>query len=186
MTDATTAGNEAADTGAQGNRVEQRPRKKNLIGAPVEIDGQIWVLASLGFSPGWTNQRDRIYEESLLHGEVFGADVDQCAAGMLYINYDITGAELRALIDRADRKALVDAVTDQVVNLDLTAEQKGLTYYARTALRSAGLDPDKIPPEEHAGVLNHLVASGRVAPHDAFTRAGEFANVKAELLSLNH
>lgn len=161
-----------------------RPRKKNLSGLPIEIAGSVWYLPSLGFSARWTEERDRIYDESLLGGSVFSADIDSCAFAIFWMNYDLEPEEIVALIRQADRKELVALVTGNTLNLDVAPERQSFTHYARTALRSCGLDPDLIPPEECAGVLQQLVASGRVAGHETFTRAGEYAGVKGELMSL--
>lgn len=147
-------------------------------GIPLKVAGMTWILPDGRLLKSLDQTRDAMFDEIVIRSEV---DVEQCrlaAMVLLSTRYDLDLEEMVAICVQADNQQLADAVTTA-----LFGEPQRYTYteWLVSALRSNGLDPEKIPADELDGVMRQLVLTGRAASKDDFVTSAVHAAKRREL-----
>lgn len=155
-----------------------RPREKlpcdpdcraleGATGVPVVLgDGNTWLLADGGLNNFLDPVRDKIWDESQLHGQVPMLEIFRAAEVLLLANYDLETPELGALIFKADHAALIDAVMEAMFGP--VEGRKTYSLWATSALLANGLTPASIPVALLPSVLDQLVQCKRCVPADQY------------------
>lgn len=161
--------------------IARQPAREDITGQPVTIDGETWLLADAGIAPSLTEVRDRIYDMSVIRGEVDLSDVMTCAFLMLTANYKIANEDAAALLWRADPDELTQAVSAALFGANNI--RRTYTAWATSALLSNGIKPSSIPAAMLPHVLKQLVETKRAMPLEDFTEADEAAAKRSALLN---
>jgi hypothetical protein len=165
---------------------ESRQRSGAIDGIPVVMgDGQTWLLGRCGLARGLSPVRDSLFNSLIVYQEATLADLSTACWYALAVNYDLSEAELTALIrstSLAD-EAVLDAIMDAVLPT-VEDREMGYTDWARSALLSNGLKPADVPAADLRGVLSMLVATGRAVAAEKFTDSGRHAAAVGSLRAL--
>jgi hypothetical protein len=133
--------------------------------------GGTWILADLGLSRLLNGPRDRLFDDMILSSAVDMADVYLAAWYLLLANYNLSGAEVEALLGGADPGPLKEAVLDALFGPE--APRRTYSAWARAALVANGLDPAEIRGDDLPHVLAMLVRAGRAVPTAEYVESAE-------------
>jgi hypothetical protein len=172
---------------------EPSRRKAGASGLPVRLaDGADWLLAIPRYrstgerltAPDVDGELDRLFERSVLTGEVALTDVWSAARTMLLANYDLLDEEFVDLVrlPKAGRQSFVTAVLEALFGD--TQAARSYTAWCRASLLANGIVPAEISPADLANVLTILVSTRRTIPASQFIDASRAAEEQAALESL--
>lgn len=135
----------------------------------VLADGRTWLLHPCGLADLLAEERNRIYDESVLTGNVAMEDIYRAARVALHVNYRLTEAEdtwLVACVLPADLDDFLQAVGNAL--LPTTILRRTFDDWAYSALYANGLEPSAIPESRLPHVLDQLVRTGRAVPQNKY------------------
>lgn len=152
-------------------------------GSPIVVDGKTWLLAWGGVARVLDRYRDAMDDQSRLDDQVNMSDVVEAGMILLSSNYELSADEAIRLLGSADRGELANAV--MAAMFGDANPRRTYTSWALTSMYAAGLDPDKIPAEWVAPVLDMLVSTKRAVPiseySDAAIASRRFAQARARV-----
>ena len=161
--------------------IEHARRKPGARGRPVRLaDGQPWLLAEPIYRPrpeGLTTPDvdaaiEQFYERIVLGEEIALSDVLAAARSLIRANYELTDAEVAALVEvdaGPEAEALARAVLDSLFGPD--QETRGYVDWVRASLLANGLSASEIPASALNDVLSILMATNRTVPPARFVDA---------------
>jgi hypothetical protein len=161
---------------------KSRARHAGIVGVPLEVAGQTWLLAHGGLRLAMREGRDSLFDDWIYSSQVDVFDCRALAFRLLRINYDLAEAEGFDLVLSADPSALANAVVRAAI--PLVAPRKTFTDWAEGALWANGVDPDKVPPHALPHVLAQLIATGRAISFDDYIDSAVGAAKRAAFLGM--
>jgi hypothetical protein len=177
-----------------GELSELARRKAGAAGLPVRLaDGELWLLAvplylAAGKSlthPDVDESIDRLFEQSVLSGEVSLVDIAEVARTLLLANYDLSDeefAELASFAPSEESRAFAAAVLEALFGPPQAV--RSYSDWVRASLLANGVASSAIQPSDLANVLSILVATKRTVPAAQFIDASRAAEEQASLESL--
>lgn len=174
--------------------LEYDRRRPGATGVPVELaDGQTWILASPVYHarPGSLTEPpvdeavDRIFESTLLNGNVSVCDVLGVARALLKANYDLSDDEVARVLSVSpggECRTLAGAVQDALFGPDTAS--KTYTDWVRASLYANGLTEAAIPARDVVNTLAILAATNRTIPLSRFADACRLLDERARLEAL--
>ena len=136
-------------------------------------------------NPDVDGEIDRLFEQSVLSGEVALVDVWSAARSLLLANYDLTDGEFDDLVTfTPGRQCLAFVTTVLEALFGPPRAARSYTDWARASLLANGIGPAAIRPGDLANVLAILVATRRTIPASQFIDASRTAEEQASLENL--
>jgi hypothetical protein len=170
---------------------ESERRRTDVTGVTAVLaDGRPWLLASPVYSarqgsltePPVDEAVDRIFESTLLNGNMSVCDVLEVARALLRANYELSDDEVARLLSVSpgdDCRALAGAVLDAIFGPETAA--KTFTDWVRASLLANGLTTAEIPARDVVNTLAVLVATNRTVPLSRFADACRRLDERARL-----
>ena len=162
---------------------QDRERRPDTSGVAIEVEGKTWTLAR----PGLAVDQDlaailnQIHDSAVIRSSIPVRETRSLAFYLLVENYRLVPDEARRIVWQADPTRLAQAVYEAVIPPPI---RRTYTAWARSALLANGLVPEKVPPDDLANVLRHLVETERAISREDFTEAGEAAQVRAGFMHI--
>jgi hypothetical protein len=174
--------------------IEYERRKPAASGTIVKLgDGQPWLLANPSYSPrlkGLTQPLidralDRLFESSVLDGNLALSDVAEVGRALLKENYELSENEVTRLLTVSpgpECRALASAVLDAMFGSDQT--EKSFSAWVRATLLANGLCGIEIPAKDLLNVLAVLLTTNRTIPLSKFAEACRLLDERSQLETL--